>query len=337
MGMGQKWPTHVSKLHLLSFITFYYHITIFGAINITKDPWSSCLGYHRRFQVWLEVGLRIWKAADHAGLPRARPAKHDLPLLDDCRGLYFYYPRYWWFMANGPWWKTHENQATMEWQRILYCLNKNYSISKSHASLFWSCFSDCFAFAFHPELGRFGPPGQILGGWLKPLNPKIQSSVWRWCGDACLAGVRRCGFLTTRRRALRLRGGLVWPEGGRAVICWIVLEVYGWFQETEVTLQMEKPYFRNDDSPIHNIYYIRLYKTQVLCVYIDIASMCSSLLHRGSQSWESLGFRRSGMWSGPRTKHGAAVKMEIEWLYQHEIVTIVIYIILLWLLWWWFL
>ena len=120
--------------------------------------------------------------------------------------------------------------------------------------------------------------------------------------------------------------GLVWPEGGRAVICWIVLEVYGWFQETEVTLQMEKPYFRNDDSPIHNIYYIRLYKTQVLCVYIDIASMCSSLLHRGSQSWESLGFRRSGMWSGPRTKHGAAVKMEIEWLYQHEIVTIVIYI-----------
>lgn len=121
----------------ITFIIIYYillsFITIFGAINITKDPWSSCLGYHRRFQVWLEVGLRIWKAADHAGLPRARPAKHDLPLLDDCRGLYFYYPKYWWFMANGPWWKTHENQATMEWQRILYCLNKNYSISKSQS------------------------------------------------------------------------------------------------------------------------------------------------------------------------------------------------------------
>ena len=148
----------------ITFIIIYYillsFITIFGAINITKDPWSSCLGYHRRFQVWLEVGLRIWKAADHAGLPRARPAKHDLPLLDDCRGLYFYYPKYWWFMANGPWWKTHENQATMEWQRILYCLNKNYSISKSQ-SLMPVCsgpgpVSDCFASAFHPELGRFG-------------------------------------------------------------------------------------------------------------------------------------------------------------------------------------
>ena len=210
MGMGQKWPKHVSKLLLLSFITCYYHITIFGAINITKDPWSSCLGYHLRFQVWLEVGLRIWKAADHAGLPRARPAKHDLPLLYECRGLYFYYPRYWWFdfMVHGG----KPDQPTMEWQRILYCLNIRTIASQS---LKVSC----------PSWDDLGSPGQILGGWLKPLNPKIQSSVWRWCGDACLAGLRRCGFLTTRRRALRLRGGLVWPEGSRAVICWIVLEV----------------------------------------------------------------------------------------------------------------